>query len=94
MATVIDRDGRITPTRRHWDAVKQDFQDTNLMEPEQFLAIWDIDHEALAKLVGCSITTVRGWFSTGRSHRNPQTWHKIQLAYWNHRWSCIKVCSR
>jgi hypothetical protein len=85
----LDTDQRKVPSRRHWDIFKEDSQGRLLMEPEEFIAKWDIDHAALAKLTGCSTSTVRGWFTAGRSHRNPKPWHKAQLAYWDKRWNSI-----
>lgn len=85
----LDPDDRKVPSRRHWEAFKSDCQSRVLMEPEEFLAHWEIDHAGIAKLLGVSIPTVRGWFCVSRSHRSPQIWHKAQLAYWHQKWSSL-----
>jgi hypothetical protein len=85
----LDQDDRKVPSRRHWELFKVDSQSRVLMEPEEFIAIWEIDHAGLAKLTGCSLATVRGWFTNGRSHRDPKPWHKAQLAYWHQRWNSL-----
>ncbi len=42
------------------------------MTPQRFYAKWDVDHTAIADICSRSISTVRRWFSRGKSHRRPQ----------------------
>lgn len=42
------------------------------MTPQQFYAKWQVDQQTLALICSRSLTTVRGWFSRGRSYRRPQ----------------------
>jgi hypothetical protein len=81
--------GARSPQRKHWEDFKQN--SCFLMEPEEFLAHWDVDYSDLALLAGCSVGTVKRWFCEGGlTHRNPQWWHKFRLAYWNQRWQSLE----
>jgi hypothetical protein len=85
----LQEENRKVPHRRHWEAFQQASQLS--MDPEEFIAYWDVDYADLARLVGCSVTTVKGWFcETGRSHREPKPWHRSQLARWHQVWQSIK----
>jgi hypothetical protein len=42
------------------------------MTPQQFYAKWQVTHEAIAFICSRSMSTVRGWFRTGRHHRRPR----------------------
>ncbi|MCF4967848.1 helix-turn-helix domain-containing protein [Nostoc sp. CMAA1605] len=41
------------------------------MTPKNFYAKWDVNHEAIARISSRSLSTVRRWFSQGRSYRHP-----------------------
>ncbi len=42
------------------------------MTPEQFYGKWDVKQETIAVICSRSVSTVRCWFTKGRSHRPPQ----------------------
>jgi hypothetical protein len=50
------------------------------MTPNNFYAKWDVNHEAIAQICSRSITTVRHWFSQGRSYRHPMACDLRHLA--------------
>lgn len=41
------------------------------MTPQRFYAKWQVSHEEMAAICNRSVSTVRRWFRTGRSHRCP-----------------------
>ena len=42
------------------------------MTPEQFYAKWRVTYEIIACICSRSTSTVRCWFTQGKSHRRPQ----------------------
>ncbi len=42
------------------------------MTPQRFYAKWDVDHMVIADICSRSISTVRRWFSRGKTRRHPQ----------------------
>lgn len=47
---------------------------------EQFLAQWKVKRQDLATICECSLNTVNHWFSEGKSHREPNLYHRRRLA--------------
>ncbi|MEG4505161.1 helix-turn-helix domain-containing protein [Microcoleus sp. F6_B4] len=41
------------------------------MTPQKFYGKWDVTYEQMAEICGRSISTVKGWFKTGRHYRRP-----------------------
>ncbi|WP_333032768.1 helix-turn-helix domain-containing protein [Microcoleus sp. SVA1_A4] len=41
------------------------------MTPQKFYGKWDVSYEQMAEICGRSISTVKGWFKTGRHYRHP-----------------------
>jgi len=66
------------PQRRHWKVL--DKFDCRQMEPEEFMACWEVSYADLARICRCSIDTVKHWFTAGTSHREPTEEHKRRLA--------------
>jgi DNA-binding transcriptional regulator YiaG len=72
------------PYYRHWN----DFDSIEKLsiEPVEFLKHWSVSYPQLARLAGCSVSTVSQWFSRGRFHREPKPVYKFRLALVHHRW--------
>jgi DNA-binding transcriptional regulator YiaG len=88
MIALREEDRKI-PQRRHWEAFKRDSQGKKFMEPEEFVAEWAVGQAELARIAGCSVATVRAWFTKGRSHRPAKPYHKAQLAYYHQLWESL-----
>lgn len=66
------------PTRRHWE-IWESYQSLQ-MTPEEFLFLWDVSREELAKLCGKSLSTVNHWFSRGAHRIEPSEDDQRRLA--------------
>lgn len=76
------------PEDEHWQSL--DKLSDLLMEPEDFVKYWEITHRDLARIVGCSETTVSGWFcQTKKNQRFPNNYHRLRLAIVHKLWSKI-----
>jgi len=56
------------------------------MSPIAFYAKWNITHAQMAKICGCSESTVDRWFLQGRSFRQPEPIYLRRLAEVNFLW--------
>jgi hypothetical protein len=77
------------PTRFQWQMLDK-FQG-NLMEPETFLARWEVTYKQLAKICCTSETTVKAWFLKTPNRRKPNVYHKFCLALTNKLWTDIVI---
>lgn len=59
----------------------------NLMEPETFLARWDITHRDLADICFVSEATVSKWFLKTFNGTRPKIHHKVLMAITNKLWT-------
>ena len=50
-----------------------------LMTHQQFTSKWDLNRELVAEICHVDIRTCNSWFSLGRSHQEPQPYHKWYL---------------
>lgn len=57
------------------------------MELDEFLKHWDVSHDDLTYICGCSLATVQRWFVDGDSHRGPTRVHKQKLALASRLWT-------
>lgn len=60
---------------------------SNLMEPETFLARWDITHRDLADICFVSEATVAKWFVKTFTGTRPRVHHKVLMAITNKLWT-------
>lgn len=56
------------------------------MTPTAFYAKWNVTHAQIARICGCSESTVDRWFSGGKSHRLPAPIHLRRLAEMDFLW--------
>jgi hypothetical protein len=66
------------PQQYHWRILKN--ENNLFLDPEEFLARWRVSRSELAKICGCSVSTVKRWFASGESHHEPTPDHKRKLA--------------
>ncbi len=50
-----------------------------ILDHQAFITLWDIDRKLIAQVCRVDLRTVNTWFSQGRTHQNPQTYHKWYL---------------
>jgi transcriptional regulator with XRE-family HTH domain len=50
------------------------------MTPQAFHAKWDVTHEQMAQICGCSVPTVNRWFAGDRHYHAPSATHLRRLA--------------
>ena len=50
-----------------------------IMTHQEFAAKWDVSRELIAQLAHVDVRTVNTWFSQGRTHTEPQLYHKWYL---------------
>ena len=76
------------PRQEHWQSL--DKLSDLLMEPQEFVSHWRVSHSELAKIVGCSESTVAHWFCRNSTNRAlPNNYHKLRLAMVHKLWSKI-----
>lgn len=75
-----------TPTQSHWERLRE--LDEMLVEPQEFVAAWQVTHRSLAKICNCSVKTVDRWFSL-TDHHPPTFFHKLRLAIVYRLWSKV-----
>jgi hypothetical protein len=72
------------PTKLQWDALRK--HQSNFMELETFLQLWQVSHKELAQICLCSVDTVERWFVTTHNNRKPTIYHKLCLSLANKLW--------
>jgi hypothetical protein len=72
------------PNKLHWDALKK--LQSNFMELETFLQLWQVSHKELAQICLCSVDTVERWFVSTHNNRKPTHFHKLCLSLTNKLW--------
>lgn len=50
-----------------------------ILDHQAFIAKWDLNRQLIAQVCRVDLRTVNTWFSQGRTHQNPQTYHKWYL---------------
>ena len=50
-----------------------------ILDHQEFTAKWDVSRELVAEICHVDIRTCNSWFSQGRSHQDPQLYHKWYL---------------
>lgn len=61
------------------------------MELEQFLDLYSANRAQLAKIAGCSIDVVNGWFQKDDRRRDPTQYHKLRFALAHRLWVAEKL---
>ena len=56
------------------------------LSPSAFYSKWDVTHAQMAKICGCSESTVDRWFLNGKGHRAPKPIYLRRLAEINFLW--------
>ncbi|MBN3945084.1 MAG: hypothetical protein HWQ38_00735 [Nostoc sp. NMS7] len=46
-----------------------------ILDLQEFVATWDLNRQLIAQVCRVDLRTVNTWFSQGRTHQNPQTYH-------------------
>lgn len=72
------------PNKRQWDALKK--LQSNFMELEVFIQLWQVSHKELAQICLCSVDTVERWFVVTHNNRKPTHFHKLCLSLTNKLW--------
>jgi hypothetical protein len=50
-----------------------------ILDHQEFVAKWDVSRELIAQICHVDIRTCNSWFSSGRTHQEPQLYHKWYL---------------
>ncbi len=50
-----------------------------ILDHQAFIAKWDLDRKLIAQVCRVDLRTVNTWFSQGRTHQQPQPYHKWYL---------------
>lgn len=46
-----------------------------ILDHQAFIAKWDLNRQLIAQVCCIDVRTVNTWFSQGRTHQQPQTYH-------------------
>lgn len=46
-----------------------------ILDHQAFIAKWDLNRQLIAQVCRVDLRTVNTWFSQGRTHQEPQTYH-------------------
>jgi hypothetical protein len=72
------------PNKKQWAALKK--LQSNFMELETFMQLWQVSHKELAQICLCSVDTVERWFVSTHNNRKPTQFHKLCLSLTNKLW--------
>lgn len=72
------------PNKTQWAALKK--LQSNFMELETFIQLWQVSHKELAQICLCSVDTVERWFVGTHNNRKPTHFHKLCLSLTNKLW--------
>lgn len=76
--------------RHQWQMLRK--LQSNLMEPQDFYAKWDVTFLQIAGICFCNRKTVRYWFTPTLHRTEPKIHHKLLLGLTDKLWSDLSKC--